>query len=131
MRSCYVAASSTEMDRARAAMRALEAAGVRVTSTWPDAIEAAGTANEGLDNAARLLAAETCLQQVAAADVLLLLVPPGPSGIGCGVELGYAMAWRNKRIIASGRTKRTIFGALCDAEYETDAEAIAAIVGGA
>ena len=128
MRSCYVAASSAEMDRARAAMDALRSTGVRVTSTWIEAIEAAGEPNEGLSADTRKVAAETCLQQVAAADVLLLLVPPGPSGIGCGVELGCALAL-GKRIIASGRTERTIFGALCDAEYASDVEAIAAIVG--
>lgn len=125
---CYVAASSRELDRARRVMDALRLHGAEVVSTWVEAIEAVGAANEGLSPAARKHAAETCLQEVASADVLLLLVPDGPSGIGCGVELGYAMAWRGKRIIAAGRTERTIFAALCDEEHASDLEGIAAVV---
>lgn len=116
------------MPRARAAMTALRMHGVEVVSTWVEGIEAAGAANEGLGADARRRAAETCLQEVASADVFLLLVPSGPSGIGCGVELGYAMAWRGKHIVAAGRTERTVFGALCDEEHATDADAIAAVV---
>lgn len=131
--SAYVAASSAEIERARHVMQALRMHGVRVVSTWIGAIEAAGTANEGLSPAARREAARTCLEEVREADVFLLLVPSGPSGIGCGVELGYAMALRDENplrapiLIASGRTERTIFAALCDEEYASDAEAIAEV----
>lgn len=124
----YVAGSSAELDRARRVMDALRLEGVEVVSTWLASIEAAGAANEGLAADARQHAAETCLQEVASADVLLLLVPEGPSGIGCGVELGYAMAWRGKTIVAAGRTERTIFAALCDEEHVSDAGAIAAVL---
>lgn len=131
--SAYVAASSAEIERARAVMTALQMHGVRVVSTWIGAIEAAGTANEGLCQAARRIAARTCIEEVRKADVFVLLVPHNPSGIGCGVELGYAMALRDENplrapfLIASGRTERTIFAALCDEEHTSDAEAIAAV----
>lgn len=138
MLSVYIAAASLEIDRARKVVAALEAAGrtlpIEVVSTWIDAIEAAGTANEGLSPAARREAARTCLEEVREADVFVLLVPHNPSGIGCGVELGYAMArrdeWplRSPRIIAAGRTERTVFAALADEEHASDAEAIAAVV---
>lgn len=132
--SAYVAASSAEIDRARHVMQALRMHGVRVVSTWIDAIEAAGTANEGLSPAARREAARTCIEEVRKADLFVLLVPHNPSGIGCGVELGYAMALRGGNtlrapvLIASGRTERTIFTSLCDEEHASDAEAIAAVV---
>lgn len=138
MLSVYVAAASLEIDRARKVVAALEAAArtlpIAVVSTWIDAIEAAGTANEGLSPAARREAARTCLEEVREADVFVLLVPHNPSGIGCGVELGYMLArrdeWplRSPRIIAAGRTERTIFAALADEEYATDEDAIAAVV---
>ncbi len=138
MLSVYVAGSSAEIERARSAVALLETASetlpIEVVSTWIDAIEAAGTANEGLSPAARREAARTCLEEVREADVFLLLVPSGPSGIGSGVELGYAMALRDENplrariLIASGRTERTIFAALCDEEHASDSEAIAAVV---
>lgn len=138
MTRVYVAASSTEIERARAAVALLETASetlpIEVVSTWIDAIEAAGTANEGLSPAARREAARTCIEEVRKADLFVLLVPHNPSGIGCGVELGYAMALRGGNtlrapvLIASGRTERTIFASLCDEEHASDVEAIAAVV---
>lgn len=132
--SCYVAASSAETDRARHVMQALRMHGVRVVSTWIDAIAEDGCANEGLPEATRRERSRVCIEEVREADVFLLLVPHNPSGIGCGVELGYAMALRGGNtlrapvLIASGRTERTIFAALCDEEHASDAEAIAAVV---
>lgn len=130
--SAYVAASSAEIDRARHVMQALRMHGVRVVSTWIDAIAEDGRANEGLPEATRRERARQCLEEVASVDVFLILVPSEPSGIGSGVELGSALTlndWHNEpRLIASGRTERTIFAALCDEEYASDAEAIAAVV---
>ena len=138
MLSVYVAGASLEIGRARKVVAALEAAArtlpIEVVSTWIDAIEAAGTANEGLTPAARREAARTCLEEVREADVFVLLVPHNPSGIGCGVELGYAMALRDENplrapvLIASGRTERTIFAALADEEHASDEAAVKAVV---
>lgn len=138
MLSVYVAGGSAEIERARAAVALLETASetlpIEVVSTWIGAIEAAGTANEGLSQAARRIAARTCLEEVREADVFVLLVPHSPSGIGCGVEVGYAMALRDEnplhapRLIASGCTERTIFAALCDEEYIYDWQAVEAVL---
>lgn len=138
MLSIYVAAASLEIDRARKVVAALESAArtlpIEVVSTWIDAIDTAGTANEGLSPIARKEAARTCLRELSEADILLLLVPHNDSGIGCGVELGYVLALRDEwplrspRIIAAGRTDRTIFAALADEEHGSDEDAIAAVV---
>lgn len=131
----YVAGSSAELDRARRVMAALRMGGVEVVSTWLESIEAdGGLTNEGLPGSIRRDRSQACLREVSDADVLLLLVPHGPSGIGCGVELGYAIAlrdespFRSPRLIAAGRTERTVFASLCDEEHPSDGEGIRAVL---
>jgi nucleoside 2-deoxyribosyltransferase len=122
----YVAGSSAELDRARHVMAALRLHGITVTSTWLEAIEAAGTANEGLTRGQRIGAATTCEREVESSDVLLLLVPSEPSGIGCGWEAGYARAL-GLHLVAAGRTERTVFAATVE-EHRSDLDAIAAVL---
>ena len=122
----YVAGSSGEMPRARAAIAACRERGWAVTEDWPAAIEAhGGLANRGLSRPARMGAARACLRGVDEADVVWLLVPgSGAPSAGCWVELGYALERGNVRaIVCSGDTSRSIFCASAH-EVETDSDAL-------
>lgn len=107
----YVAASSKQLDRARAAMAQLRAAGHTVTHDWPTIIEARGTANplDATDDERWDWAIDD-LEGVKAADVLWFLVP-AEEGAGAFVELGYALAIK-KPVICSGAYARSIFTAM-------------------
>jgi len=108
-------------------MAALRMAGAVVTSTWVEAIEAdGGRTNEGLSRSERLGKAWTCEREIESSGVLLLLVPPAPSGIGCGYEMGYARAL-GLPVIAAGDTERTVFAATVE-EHRSDLDAIAAVL---
>lgn len=133
----YVAASSREMDRARAAMTALRMHGVEVTVDWVAAIEAAGAANEGLSDEDRQRYAREDLDGVCVADVVWLLMPTTPTA-GAYVELGYALARREVQddsdctrtpiVISGPGQERCIFAALADRCVATDADALAAVL---
>lgn len=90
----YVAASSHELPRARAVMRALEAAGFIITWDWTDSVEAkiaAGVAEAKMDDAECEACARRDLQGVAEADALVFLAPNGTSKMGW-LEVGFALA---------------------------------------
>lgn len=129
----YVAGASAEPERVRAAMNGVRAIGARVTCDWLAAIEAAGAANEDLTEEQRKHYALEDLAAVRSADVVWLLAPPRGGSAGAWVELGAALAWRSKykgtiAIIVSGAaSKNSIFCALADYEYATDAEALRAL----
>jgi hypothetical protein len=97
----YIAGSSADLPRARAAADSLQKFGVEVTSTWWNQIEKYGEANP-----TNSLVRETCARQdiaeLDAADVL----------------------WQH--VVASGMTKRSIFCALV-LEFERDDDARFAI----
>lgn len=108
----YVAGSSRELDRARAAIAACRARGWHVTGDWPAEIaRAGGRANRGLSPAERRGAAVSCLHGVRQADAFWLLVPGEDSpSAGCWVELGVALeAGPGIAIVASGDTGRSVF----------------------
>lgn len=127
----YVAGASKEPERVRAAMDAARCAGFVVTLDWLAAIEAAGAANEGLDDGQRRHYAAEDLAAVESADVLWLLAP-GNASTGAWVELGYAIALRDQvgatsrpRIAVSGAARtRCIFAALADYESDHDEHAL-------
>jgi hypothetical protein len=136
---CYVAASSAEIPRARAMEQALREAGIEVVSRWIESVEAVGEANPRL--ATRVQRAEwawLCLSAIESADVTWLLAPePGGHSDGAFCELGYTHAKSiedasghdyPRWLICSGDTKRSIFCALADHEFDTDAEALAWLV---
>lgn len=137
-RTIYVAAASSEIERAKAVMSSLRAIGFEVVSDWPEMIEAAK--REHGDNAAnptnatdeqRLEWAMHDLHQVARARALWILLPIDKPTIGAWVELGATVAFSiveqtfapneaNRYTISSGpNPKRTIFTAFTD-HYETD-----------
>lgn len=127
----YVAASSNELARAKAAMNALRELGHTITHDWVTEVERVGSANPvdaTLDEAA--MWADEDLQGVEAAEVVWLLAPER-DGFGAGVELGYAIAlgmWdmdkQDLRIVCSGPYQRSIFTSMADALYMSDADAL-------
>lgn len=135
----YVAASSAELSRAKEAMRQLRAAGHQVTQDWVAEIEAVGAANPtGAAKSKRVKWSASCLYGVEQADAIWLLMPE-TEGFGAAVELGYAIGerrfrmWededgdRKLRIVVSGPShERSIFTAMADVAYPTDAAAFRA-----
>jgi nucleoside 2-deoxyribosyltransferase len=110
-RKVYVAASSNQLERAKQTMAVLEERGYTVTHDWVTEVEVVGEANPvGASMTARANWAKADLSGVAAADVMLLLMP-AEGGFGAAVELGYALAL-GIPVVASGCTERTIFTAL-------------------
>jgi hypothetical protein len=135
----YVAAASSEMERAEKWMAALRSAGIEVVSTWPEVIRKVGSANPmGASREDRAMWASTDLAEVSSADVFWLLL--GKPTSGAWVELGYAVMLgavaKQARLaeiegvpdlwlICSG-TETSIFSALAH-HYATDEEAFRAL----
>lgn len=135
MTSVYVAAASKEIARAEGVMGQLRAAGCNVVSTWPEAIRRANTAGFAHDRDLPTMLmrqhAEEDLAQVASADVLLLLSSEVRS-TGAGVELGYAIAKGHatgKPMVIGAGPMDSIFYAMADAWFVTDADAVAFLGG--
>jgi len=132
----YVAAASSEMERAEKVMQALRDTGITVVSTWPQVIRKVGKANP-MDAPRRQRAewAAQDLTEVAQANVLWLLLPEKET-IGAWIEFGHALmiaaaAERAAamglpgafyRVICSGK-ERSIFTALVE-HFETDDAAL-------
>lgn len=143
--SIYVAAASSELERAKAIMKRLRDAGFTVTSTWVETITNVGDANPmHASQEDRAKWSMDDLNQVMDAQVLWLLIPPrGVSTDGANVELGFALAMQAMaqqaresgipapdRFVVSSGTERSIFTALTN-HYSTDDEAFAAVLEGA
>lgn len=121
----YVAASSKQLDRAKAAMQLLRLAGHSIAHDWVTEVEAVGSANPpDATNDERWDWAIDDLAGVKAADVVWFLVPD-TEGAGAFVELGYALAIE-KPVICSGLYQRSIFTAMAvcydrdDQAFETE-----------
>lgn len=132
----YIAAASAEIARAERVAAKLTSAGIEVTSSWMANVRKVGAANpRDASREQRRAWANGCLAEVAKSDVVLLLMPPiGTETIGAYWEAGFALGdisqtGLDRRIVISGDTKRSVFSALGE-EYETDDEAIQAIIGG-
>ncbi len=120
----YVAASSKELERAKAAMAAVEALGHTISHDWVKCVEEEGEANPvSATHTQRANWAEDDLAGVQEADVLWLLMPED-AGFGAGVEFGYALSKPWKRIVVSGAFERSIFPALANACYTDDDAAL-------
>jgi hypothetical protein len=117
----YVAASSLQMDRAKAAMTQLIEAGHAIAHDWPGIIEARGEANPAdASNDERWDWAIDDLAGVKSADCVWFLVPD-TEGAGAFVELGYALA-HDIPVICSGVWSRSIFTAMAVC-YDRDDQA--------
>lgn len=116
----YIAASSVDIDRAKNAAIALEAAGVEVVSTWWFDVETVGDANPA-DLQTRFRCSLKDIDEVSRADVVWFLVPEIVYSHGAFFEIGFAYA-QGIKVFASGNTSRSIFLSLAY-EYATDDEA--------
>lgn len=134
----YVAGSSREIDRARAAIAVLRAAGVEIWGDeWITDVERWGSGGETLSDADRAARARRACHAIENVDVILVLWPHTASA-GAWIELGYALreggATADLQIVIAGGD--SIWHSLVRAHErwvegyvaETDEEAIAWIV---
>lgn len=124
----YVAAASSELQRAEGAIQALRDLGHTVVHDWPAEVRRVGSANP--TDAAYVSRRKWAIQDfdgVMSCQVFWLLMPHA-EGFGAGVELGYAlgMKYPAPRIIVSGPYRRSIFTALVTECYPTDVAALEA-----
>ena len=124
----YVAGSSREIPRVRAAHRALREAGFELAYDWTHGVEAAvarGVSEDAMPDGEAHAVATRDLAGVNAADVVWLLAPEQPTR-GAWVELGVADALGSDIVVSGPRCRQSVFtrlGWLCD----TYAEALAVI----
>lgn len=140
MPTIYIAGSSRDLPRAKAAMHAAVGAGYRVLLDWTAAIEvemAKGRRDRDLSIEEQSRYAEDDLRAAVRADVFWLLVPreDAPS-VGCWVELGAALMTRRihrglygeQLVVASDPAgepaKFSIFTSLSDRRFTSDADAV-------
>lgn len=121
----YVAASSSEVDRAREFMRLADLAGWEITLDWPAAIaEHGGVANPPdarVEEAATWARAN--LLGVEQADVFVMLAPlDGSPAQGAFAELGSAVARSKPSLVVRAPTCHSIFQALATVQAGSDAE---------
>lgn len=136
----YVAASSSEMERAKNAIAMLTAIGIECTSRWVATIERVGDANPAeATREDRVQWAQDNLDDIERSDAVWMLAPsPGVMSHGAFFELGFAIALRNNRaflegvltprIVASGGDHRWVFLALADFVEPNDAMGLDAVV---
>lgn len=105
----FVAGASSEPERVRWAMDAVEREGWFLALDWLATIEGAGTACEGLTRAARRAYAEIDAMALHDSDVMWLLASPKTRG--GWVELGLALAWRIPVVSTGADSLRCIYGA--------------------
>jgi len=118
----YVATAFVNWRAAYEAHQILEGVGCRVTSA--DWVEDAA-ALEGDDSEApeyrREAAARGCLAAIDRSDALVL-IEPAEGGVGCFVEVGYALA-KGMPVYVVGDGRRTIFATLCSVVPDVSAAA--------
>lgn len=90
MHDVYVAGSSREIPRVRAAMDALRDAGLVVIGDWTRAVESFGSGGDALTDEQRANCANDDLDAIDDARAILVLWPETPSA-GAYIELGYAL----------------------------------------
>lgn len=129
MKKVYVAASSAEQNRARAAIEQLTRAGITCTSNW---IEVIAARCDGVPNprghapdlrVIRGNAVHGNKQAIRESDILWFLVPDVDVAPGCGgfYEAGFADALE-KELVFSGDTQRSVF-TVSGAEFDNDLDA--------
>jgi len=126
----YVAATSAgnEAERVAAVVSALRAHGFTITCTWANTIAEVGEANprDAIELDRRHWATQ-CLNEIDAADAVLVLVPSLPTTTrGAWTEAGYAYS-EKKHLLFAGDTKQSVFCAL-GLEFATDDAAVAHLV---
>lgn len=127
MKSVYLAASSDEQNRARAAIEQLQRAGITCTSNWIESIakRCDGIANpRGQAPDLRVIrgnAVHGNKEAIRKADILWFLVPEHSPGRGGYYEAGFADALE-KELVFSGDTQQSVF-TVSGHEFDNDLEA--------
>lgn len=126
----YVAGASAQIERAKAAIAALEAESIVVTSSWPKVISNVGAPNpSGATLAQYTEWSLRDLGEVDEAEYLLLLIPPkGIETVGAYVELGYSFK-AHKPIVTAGQHRPIFTPALSMVHFEEDQGALDWIIG--
>ena len=119
----YVAAASSEIERAEHWISELKKIGVTITCTWPESVRSVGAANPPEATLEQRTGwAMQDLAEVREADVFWFLLPsPGHSTSGAWTELGCASETKRK-IVMSGES-HSVFVGLCHAYCKTDQDA--------
>lgn len=116
----YIAGSSRELDRVRAAQRVLESVGAKLTYNWVPDVEraiASGTPEPALARHIRRELASRDVEGVRSCDLLWWLAPSEPTR-GAWLELGVAIERaRRPIIIVSGTEEQRLQSIFTDA-YE-------------
>jgi hypothetical protein len=144
MTRVYVAGSSLQLERVKAAMTALRTAGHTVTHDWVAAVEAAGSAHPvDATEDQKTAWARDDLRGIVEAEVFWLLMPSQMS-FGATFELGYAVCesfyrfmfkraapatTTALRVVVSGVWGGHIFDSLVHAQYDRDDHALEAEFG--
>ncbi len=124
----YVAAASSEIDRAEIWINKLREAGLTVVCTWPQTVRNVGHANppEATQSQRRSWALQD-LDEVDSADGFWFLLPSmGHATSGAWGEWCFAFA-RGKLLVASGKS-HSVFVGLADELHETDRQAFDKLV---
>lgn len=123
----YIAAASTDMERAKHWMSKLRLAGIEVVNRWIAKIEEVGEANPRGDNVSfvRQEAAAQNEADIDSAHVLWFLVPKEAPGRGGYWESGYARKAK-KHLVFSGDTQQSVFTSQ-GKEFADDLDAFADI----
>lgn len=102
--SVYVAASSSDLERAERWTKALNALGIQTTNTWIEEVKQHGGGNpNGASETDRKRWANQDLKGVEDADILWCLLPsPGTFSHGAFFELGFAYA-QGRQVVTSGQ----------------------------
>lgn len=125
----YVAGSSKELGRVKAAIQLLRDYGHEVTHDWPALVEQVGSANPDVDDDTRARWAWADLRGVADAKALWLLVPAVDGG-GAYFESGYLLGMQmnegfgDRLMVASGACHKSIFTSLFNNTFASDLEAL-------
>lgn len=125
----YVAGASAQIERAKAAIAALEAESIVVTSSWPKVITNVGAPNPaGATDEQYTEWALRDLGEVDEAEYLLLLIPPkGIETVGAYVELGYTFK-AGKPIVTAGQHRPIFTPALSMVHFAEDRDALTWII---
>ena len=134
----YVAGASAELERCERVIAALRAGGCTITADWTPEMRgdhARGISDAQLDDHEARRRAETDLDAVEDADVVLLLAPETATR-GAWFETGYALGWARGRgetavrslYVSGSAARQSIFTRCADALFLSDDDAVSAIV---
>lgn len=132
MTRIYVAAASTDMDRAEPIMAALRDLGFAIALDWITpmrAAYAAGTFDADLPDIDRQRVCLGAYAGVRRADLLWLLAPNENRGSMAWCELACAQNVGIRNIASGAQRRRNVATALCERTFEHDSEALVWVAG--